>query len=42
MEGGRTGDEALAFIAGSERANAARAALGRGFCSRVILADGDA
>lgn len=34
--GGRTREEALAFIAASERPNAARVARGRGNCSRII------
>lgn len=40
VRGGRTEEEALAFIAASERVNAARVERTRGRCSRVVAADG--
>jgi pantothenate kinase len=39
VRGGRTEDEARAFISASERPNAARAAQGRAHCARVVAPD---
>jgi pantothenate kinase len=39
VRGGRSQEEAMAFIAASERPNAARAESGRAHCSRVVTAE---
>jgi pantothenate kinase len=40
VRGGRTEEEARAFIAASERPNAERVERGRRFCSRVVVGEG--